>query len=371
MIVNKGNSYPVLTEYGVVMDGAVSITYPENVKKLYSEDGENWKEYTGEFESNASTIYAKAVKDSGLEIVVNAKKTGLASDALGVNAYDNDNSTYDYFTTDNPKKIYVSSEMQGKSIIVNVRDLRNNGAILVSCNENAEETTLCSYSGTAFNGTVALPEDSKYLKFKKKSLFAEVAVYEIAPDNAAVIENKKYYPILTEYGIEPGYNEIEIKYFQTSVQKLYKINDGEWKNYTGKVRIEIGETIYAKGIDKNNKETRVITEYIAELPTDALGEKAYDNDSSTYDYFTGDNLKRIYISPEAQGKTIVINVKDTLNNGGTLVSYNENEKATTLCSYSGTAFNGTIVLPEDSKYLKFLPKWSSFKVFVYEINIKK
>ena len=49
---------------------------------------------------------------------------------------------------------------------------------------------------------------------------------------------------------------------------------GEWKNYTGTVKLKIGETIYAKGIDKENNETRDVSEYTAVLPDDALGIKA-------------------------------------------------------------------------------------------------
>ena len=58
---------------------------------------------------------------------------------------------------------------------------------------------------------------------------------------------------------------------------MYRINEGEWKNYQDKaVRIEIDDVIETKGIDKDGKETEV-SSYQAVLPDDALKPSAYDN----------------------------------------------------------------------------------------------
>ena len=85
-------------------------------------------------------------------------------------------------------------------------------------------------------------------------------------ENTPVISNEKYYPKLTEYGVKQGYNEVTIDYYETSVQRLYKIDDGEWQKYKDqKIKLELGETIYAKGIDKDGVETRTISSYKSKI----------------------------------------------------------------------------------------------------------
>ena len=103
---------------------------------------------------------------------------------------------------------------------------------------------------------------------------------EIGPYNVPVINATDVYPILTEYGVEKGISNITIDYSYTSVKKLYKIDDGEWKNYDGPIKLDANKTIYAKGIDKNGKETINVSKEII-IPKDALRAEAYDGDEST------------------------------------------------------------------------------------------
>ncbi len=89
------------------------------------------------------------------------------------------------------------------------------------------------------------------------------------------------YPSLTEYGVEKGYNELTIHYFQTNVERMYRINGGEWQEYQDKkIRLEIGDQLEARGIDYEGHDS-LITTYISNLPNDALNPEAYDGDQST------------------------------------------------------------------------------------------
>ena len=134
-------------------------------------------------------------------------------------------------------------------------------------------------------------------------------IYEIQPANEPTINVSKCYPKLTEYRVECGYDLVKITYATTSVQRLYKINDGEWKTYTGgNIRLETGETIYAKGIDKNGEETRVITSYTSTLPSDALGAAAYDGNNSTYVNTRSAGSMYMEIDESMKGRRVYVNI---------------------------------------------------------------
>ncbi|MNV65872.1 hypothetical protein D3C71_1585940 [compost metagenome] len=78
------------------------------------------------------------------------------------------------------------------------------------------------------------------------------------------------------------------------MQKLYKIGiNGEWLNYNNQpVKLNQGQTIYAKGIDKFGNETRIIPSYTAYIP-DSVSKEAFDNNDMTYDFKKAGNY---YIS---------------------------------------------------------------------------
>ena len=76
------------------------------------------------------------------------------------------------------------------------------------------------------------------------------------------------------------YNLVSLDYFQTSIQRLYRINGGEWQEYTDKVRLEIGDKLEAKGIDKYGIETSFLTQQFQY--GNALGLEAYDGNENTY-----------------------------------------------------------------------------------------
>ena len=365
--ITAGAGYPILTEYGVKLGSKSYIKYDnrDDITNYYSIDnGATWKVYTGPFEITSGTIKAKSVKkESGLTIEA-TKKVDMPSDALGPEAYDGDKTT----STGDLKsavKIKVDESMGGKSAYIYGRVTK--GLSLVD-----KDGKITPISGFANNTTPAgkeiqLPENIVEIIFPAYTPYSLASdVYEIRPYSEAVISNTKYYPTLTEYGVEQGYNEVTISYFPTSVQRLYRINDEEWKEYQDKaIRLELNDKLEAKGIDKNGIETEV-TNYTAELPSDALRPEAYDGDKTTS---TGDlkSAVKIKVDESMGGKSAYIYGRVT--KGLSLV-----DKDGKITPISGFANNTTpagkeIQLPENIVEIIF-PAYTPYSLAsdVYEIT---
>ena len=365
--ITAGAGYPILTEYGVKLGSKSYIKYDnrDDITNYYSIDnGATWKVYIGPFEITSGTIKAKSVKkESGLTIEA-TKKVDMPSDALGPEAYDGDKTT----STGDLKsavKIKVDESMGGKSAYIYGRVTK--GLSLVD-----KDGKITPISGFANNTTPAgkeiqLSENIVEIIFPAYTPYSLASdVYEIRPYSEAVISNTKYYPTLTEYGVEQGYNEVTISYFPTSVQRLYRINDEEWKKYQDKaIRLELNDKLEAKGIDKNGIETEV-TNYTAELPSDALRPEAYDGDKTTS---TGDlkSAVKIKVDESMGGKSAYIYGRVT--KGLSLV-----DKDGKITPISGFANNTTpagkeIQLPENIVEIIF-PAYTSYSLAsdVYEIT---
>ena len=187
-------------------------------------------------------------------------------------------------------------------------------------------------------------------------------------DSDPVINSTNVYPTLTEYGVEQGYNNITIDYFDTSVKRLYKIDDGEWKDYKEKdINLKTGETVYAKGIDKNGKETETVS-HQSILPTDALGVEAYDGDTNTSYSFTG-STKKIFVDKVLWNK----NIKLYYTSGGrwsllgvTISFYNNLGEV--LQKITDQSFNKNIMIPENTSYIECsADAWGDYTINLYEI----
>ena len=95
--INSNYGYPILTEYGVKVDGTTEIIYDDrdDIDNFYSLDnGNTWLKYEGSFQATVGTIKAKSVKKaSGLEIET-SKEITMPTDAIGPEAYDGNEETY-------------------------------------------------------------------------------------------------------------------------------------------------------------------------------------------------------------------------------------------------------------------------------------
>ena len=361
-VITSNSGYPVLTEYGVKFDGTTTIKFDErnDIKNYYSTDkGTTWKEYTGSFDLDSSSmIIAKSVKtDSGLETIA-SKTVASPSDALGVNAYDGDENTYDNAAVNNVKILKISNEMIKNFITIKFRIYGDNSRNTAYFEFYDNEGTLLKSDNTSYyignyssvgscskmyTKKIEIPIGTTNLKLQVKSSSkrADLYINEIGQEETPVISNTKYYPILGEYGITQGYNTTTIKYFQTSVKRLYKIDDGEWKTYNDiPIRLELGQTLYAKGINKEGKES-YIASYTSALPSDALGENSYDGNTSTYQEFTETN-KKLKVSKEMQGDNIYISLSvyatDYVTSYAKVMFYNTAGEvlSTTTYSYKST-----------------------------------
>ena len=325
-IIYAGAGYPILTEYGVKLGADSYIVYDDtrdDIINYYSIDnGKTWKVYTGSFEIASGTITAKSVKKvSGLTIST-TKKVDMPSDALGANAYDEDENTY---VSKGIFYINVSDELYNKNIVIkyssatNSNSMRNAPITINMLDGNNQILNTISYSfkssSIITNSSIKIENGTKKLQISIPYSgvswdYNFTLLREIAPYSIPTIQEYKYYPTLTEYGVEAGYNEVGINYFQTSVDRFYRINEGEWKNYQDKlIHLEIGDKLEAKGIDKYGVETN-ISSYTSNLPSDALGANAYDEDENTY---VSKGIFYINVSDELYNKNIVIKYSSATN----------------------------------------------------------
>ena len=243
---------------------------------------------------------------------------------------------------------------------------------VVQLNEAKEvlnSTNVSAGYGGKKTSKIQMVEGAKILEFRGGSSSNSLTVIEITICNQPIINVEAIYPELTKNRINDGYNYILINYFKTSMKKLYKIDDGEWQEYKDKkIKLNIGETIYAKGIDKNGKETP-IPEYKSVLATDALGKEAYDGNNSTYTGVGGGSssgYRKIHISPEMWGQ----NIEVLTSVYGSVVQLNEAKEvlnSTNVSAGYGGKKTSKIQMVEGAKILEFRGGSSSNSLTVIEI----
>ncbi len=382
-IIYASSGYPILTEYGVKLNSKSYIVYDDtrdDIINYYSIDnGATWKVYTGPFDITSGTIMAKSVKKvSGLTITA-TKNIDMPKDALGFNAYDEDETTY-INTSTTKQYIYIDSNMVGKYAYIKISATsayRNFPTTVAFMDKN--DKILSSYSAYTdgysneqfYTGAVLIPDGA--VKIAAYDSSANGKIYEIMTYSTPVINEQKYYPRLTEYGAKSGYSEITINYFQTSIKRLYRINGGEWQNYDDKsIKLEPGNKLEAKGIDKNGKET-LVSNCTVTLIKDALGFNAYDEDDTTS---LNASTTKQYIDVDSNmiGKYVYIKISATsaYRNYSTTVAFiDKNEKI--LSSYSAYTdgysneqfYTGTVLVPDGT--VKIAAYHSSANGKIYEI----
>nr|MBP3259428.1 hypothetical protein [Bacilli bacterium] len=312
--IDAAGGYPVITEYGIVT-GLITVTpEPSNELTPYiSFNGTEWIPYEVGMSALGNTIYAKVVKNgTGLESDITEITTTASADALNSNAYDGNRSTSDtfgYYNQDSHVKyIYVDENMAGKkiSVYMSCGQYTNRGQIYFLDKDNKE---LQHNQGPESTSEVILTVPAGTTKIKFYQGNNQLYIYEIKFYDTPGITNSFTYPTITQSGVVAGHNKINITYASTSVQKLYKIGDGEWQNYTGTVNLPVGQTIYAKGINTYGIETEV-SSYLSAAVANALTGNAYDGNRSTSDTFgyynqSGHN-KYIFIDESMIGKKISV-----------------------------------------------------------------
>lgn len=150
--------------------------------------------------------------------------------------------------------------------------------------EKWEETGNTATTTGKKSSTHIIPEGCYKISYYEYKIGTYTAkLFEIGLGNPFEITYEQCYPKLTENGVIHTRCEIKLNYFDSSKKKLYKINDGEWKEYENQIinLFNEGDIIYSKGIDKDGVETNVES-YTASLLKNGLPATTYDNDETTY-----------------------------------------------------------------------------------------
>ena len=141
------------------------------------------------------------------------------------------------------------------------------------------------------------------MKIRATAVGATGYIYEIGSANEPTLDIVNHYPILTTDRVEPACDTITINYHATSIQRLYKIDGDKWKDYQGEaIKVELGQTIYAKGIDKDGNETRIITSHTVSSPSDAILQEAYDQNDTTSHVISSRSIRYMDVDKSIWGQ---------------------------------------------------------------------
>ena len=120
----KSDDYATITSNGILLNSEVEIEYDkrEDITNYYSLDqGKTWIKYEGKINGLKNwRIYAKSVKnETGLESVSIKEANPANINAIGVSAYDKDDTTS--FTTKSSAYINIDNSVIGKNIKVKIK----------------------------------------------------------------------------------------------------------------------------------------------------------------------------------------------------------------------------------------------------------
>ena len=400
-VIISNYGYPVITPYNIIGNGGVTIEFDNTVsgiKNYYSlDDGKTWLEYNDKVDiSNSGNIIAKSVKSNGLESIT-TKKIEAPTNALPAVCYNGDNGTYNGLSSDNgtfaywtgDKRIYVEDAPVDICVKYTNHEYQN-----ITFNYYNSSGTKIGYKNLEpatwkyAEQTFQIPANTHYIDINmthwgQSGKIASNCIYEIVIGSKPKISVNYGYPVITKSGIKKSVsNEVQINYHSTSVKKLYKINDSNWQEYTGKVAVNYDDVIYAKGINKKNLESE-ISSYTSKRIENMLDPVCYNGNNGTYNglssdngtfaYWTGD--KRIYV----EDAPVDICVKYTnheyqnitfnyYNSSGTKIGYKNLEPAT--WKYAEQTFQ----IPANTHYIDInMTHWGqSGKIAsncIYEITV--
>jgi len=397
--INQDESavYPMITEYGVELIKKVEIDYGEGTNNYYSIDnGQTWQKYTDTLKiKDECTLMAKTILNGEITKISKKEiKLELANDTIGSNAYDGKDTTSVGIVNNSinsglanvTKRMDIDASIYGKIICVDYTSRAtsgstsgNTGFYFYDLNNKLLSDNVYTTNSREVK-EITVPKDAAYMTIYR--VYGTATIYEIALKNEPIIEAIQHYPLLVGNKVESSYCTAEILYDSTSVQKLYKIDDGEWQNYDNQtIRLKIDEVLYAKGIDKNGKETRIVSSYKSELSQDALKAEAYDGKDTTGVSIVNNKAgskvegiaKRIDIDSSAYGKIINIDFISYATSGTTsgytaFYFYDLNNELLLEKKYTtnNTRKIEEITVPNDSVYMEIYRDYGT--VIIYEIT---
>ena len=352
--ININHSYPKMTlndveKYYVT----VTINYLENcIERLYKINDEEWKEYKDDniLLNIGDTIYAKGINQLGYETDILEYNVEIPSDAIGPEAYDGDDTTS--FTTKSSAYMNIDNSVIGKNIKVKIKlsDSYYKGSLKLL---NKDNSVICSEDASTGVHTIKIIDGTVKLQFTPYNAWGEPdKLIEIYLEDEPKININHSYPKMTLNGVEQYYATATINYLENCIEKLYKINDGEWKDYINEsILLNVGDIIYAKGINQLGYETDIL-EYNVEIPSDAIGPEAYDGDDTTS--FTTKSSAYMNIDNSVIGKNIKVKIKlsDSYYKGSLKLLNKDNS---VICSEDASTGVHTIKIIDGTVKLQFTP----------------
>jgi hypothetical protein len=354
----------------------INVSYfPTSAQRLYriGTAGE-WLNYQGQpiKVKHGQTIYAKGIDQYGTETRIISTLTANAVDALKKEAYDKNLTTY---TSDvGIKYVEIDSSLQNKKIRIKAASILQQGNPITYSFLDSNKTVISTYSNLYNVDTVhQIPSNAKWISFSGVNVSNVVcSVYEIQLVDEPTFNITNVYMLLTAdpiNAIKNPYQNINITYSNESVQKLYRIGtSGEWLNYSNSpIAVNLGETIYAKGIDQYGVETRIVSSYTVNMP-DALKKEAYDGNETTYTTDAG--IKYIGIDSSVQGKNVRIKSGPTLNQGNVINTKFLDLNKNVIITYSSSSLTDRIYqIPSNAKWISFSDNYGGAVICcVYEIQ---
>ena len=311
-VIVSNAGYPILTSYGVKFDDVTTITYDSrtDIDNYYSVDGgTTWIVYTEQIHLASGAIIAKSVKkDTGLMVSV-SKTISMPADAITINAYDGNDATSVNVPISVLYYMKVDSSMQGKPFrIVWQGDSSNYYLNLVFLNSSKTAiSNITETTGKVTESIIQIPEGTEWIRVNQNGWYTG-KIYEIQTSNEPTFTATNGYMLLhadPTKSVENPYQMVNISYFPTSVQRLYRIGTtGSWLDYEDKpILVKQGETIYAKGIDQNGNESRKTPSYTANV-SNALTKEASDKNDTTFVNIS--SLRYMKIDSSMQGKKMRI-----------------------------------------------------------------
>lgn len=295
----QGNNYPVVTADVIKINKKATINYQytENCKNYYSLDGgQNWEEYTSEIYFNKnSNIEVKTETNENIITPVEKRaiRINLASDALGLGAYDGNPNTSDRFHM-YTKYMLVDPSAVGKILNINVSPTSLQGSmqcIIKTIDENGNMVGKEYTTVFADSFEIEIPSNTAKIMIQAKQEYFINNVFVMSPEDEKIIlyksngEEIKEYQRLTTTGIE---ERTEIAQNEEVILELtnrnpedfdnyYSLNGGvTWTKYTDKINIPYPGygKIQAKRVNKISKqETEVI---VFRKNNNVLNKNCYD-----------------------------------------------------------------------------------------------
>ena len=377
-VIVSNAGYPVLTSYGIKFDDITTVTYDSrsDIDNYYSIDGgSTWLPYTGTVHLASGTIIAKSVKkDTGLMVSV-SKTIAMPADAITINAYDGNDTTFINVPISVQYYMKVDSSMQGKpfrilwqgdssSYYLNLAFLDSSKAVISSKTETTGKVTESIFQ---------IPDGTEWIRVNQNAWYTG-KIYEIQTSNEPTFSATNGYMLLhadPTKSINSPYQMVSISYFPTSVKRLYRIGvAGAWLDYEDKpILVKQGETIYAKGIDQNGNETRKIPSYTASV-SNALTAEASDKNDTTFVSIASLRYMKIDSSMQGRNMRVLWQSGNTSGSFRTTINFLDSNKSviSSVVEATATKVDSIFKVPLGTEWISITQDNYYYPGRIYEIQ---